>query len=56
MKTPPYKPCLPYEEHLMKKAKYNNAAWRKLEDDCGLTSDYIPGQDDGEPPQGAEFE
>lgn len=40
---------------LLKHAKPGNIPWRILENDYGFDGDYISGQDEGEPPQGANW-
>lgn len=41
--------------YYLKKAKPGNWFWRKVEELQGFDGDYIPGQDDGEPPVDYEF-
>lgn len=40
---------------LLKSAKPGNLPWKMLENEYGFSGDYVPGQDEGEPPQGAKW-
>lgn len=40
---------------LLKHAVPGNVPWRILENEYGFEGDYINGQDEGEPPQGAHW-
>lgn len=40
---------------LLQHAKPGNIPWRILENEYGFSGDYINGQDEGEPPQGARW-